>query len=90
MHAEILIPQILKHLINGIDTVNVTGRTIGECLNDLVSQFPQLRTRLFKSNNELADYYEVFINGKSAYPNELLKPVNDGDRIVVVNIIEGG
>jgi molybdopterin converting factor small subunit len=90
VNVEIFIPQVLKHLINGIGKVNVTGITVGECLNDLVRQFPQLRIQIFETNGDLKGYLEVFVNDKSAYPDELAKPIRNGDRIMIINIIEGG
>ena len=38
--VEIYIPQFLQHLANGVEVVEVNGRTVGECLNDLAKQFP--------------------------------------------------
>ena len=88
--VEIQIPQFLQHVVNGVKVVNVNGSTIGECLNDLVTQFPHLRALLFKKNGELQKHLDVYVNGESAYPDELVKPVNPGDKLHIVNIIVGG
>lgn len=89
MNVKINIPPFLSHLVN-VEAAAVNGRTVGECLKDLVEQFPQLGTQLFTNNGRLFKYLEVYINGKSAYPNELAKQVNDGDELNIVNIICGG
>ena len=89
MNVKINIPPFLSHLVN-VDVAAVNGHTVGECLKDLVGQFPQLGTQLFTRNGRLFKYLEVYINGKSAYPNELARPVNDGDELNIVNIICGG
>ena len=52
--VRIYIPQFLQHLVNGVEIVSVEGRTVGECLNSLVEQFPQLETSLFDGEGELA------------------------------------
>ena len=69
---------------------DVNGRTVGECLNDLVKQFPQFEEVLFNKSGKLLKHLDVYINGKSAYPEELAKSVNDGDKLHIINIIVGG
>lgn len=32
----------------------------------------------------------IYVNGESAYPEELAKPVKDGDELTIDLIIEGG
>ena len=90
MTAEIYIPQFLQHLTNGVNVVDVNGSTVGECLNDLVKQFPQLRALLFEKKGRLRQLLNIYINRESAYPEELAKPVNDGDKLQIVYIIAGG
>jgi len=88
--VEIYIPQFLQHLVNGVEVVDVNGITIGECLNDLVKQFPQLRASLFDKNGELLDLLNIFINRECAYPDELMKPVNDRDKLQIMYTLAGG
>jgi len=45
---------------------------------------------LFERKGKLHGYLGIFVNDAGAYPEELKKPVNDGDRINIVNIIAGG
>jgi len=84
------IPQFLQHLVGAVKVADVNGRTVGECLNDLVKQFPQFEEVLFNKSGKLPKHLDVYINGKSAYPEELAKPVNDGDELRIMNIIVGG
>ena len=90
MSVEINIPQFLQHLAHDVKVTEAHGRTIGECLDNLVKQFPKLKSPLFGKNGKLHKYLDVYINGESAYPEELAKPVNDGDKLHIVNIILGG
>jgi molybdopterin synthase sulfur carrier subunit len=87
--AVINIPQFLQHLTDNVKVSKVNGRTVGECLNDLVGQFPQLQEKLFK-NGTLHKYLDVYINGESAYPEELDKQIIDGDELNIIKIIVGG
>lgn len=90
MSVSINIPQFLQHFTSDVKVVDVNGRTVGDCLNDLVRQFPQLKVRLLRKNGKLLKNLDVYINGESAYPEELAKPVNDGDELHIINAIVGG
>ena len=90
MSVLINVPQFLQHLTSDAKIVDVNGGTVGECLNDLVGQFPQLKTRLFSKKGKLRKNLDVYINGVSAYPEELAKSVNDGDELHIINAIVGG
>jgi len=90
MGITINIPQFLQHLANNVTDINSNGNTVGECLDDLIGQYPELKTVFLDSEGKLIHSYDVYINGKSAYPNEMTKPVKDGDKLHVVPVIYGG
>ena len=90
MSVKINIPYFFQHLANGVKTADVNGSTVGECLNNLVKQFPQFEELLLDKNGKLIKYVDVYINEESTYPEELAKPVNDGDELHIMNIIAGG
>ncbi|NVL92944.1 MAG: MoaD/ThiS family protein [Desulfobacterales bacterium] len=90
MSLKVNIHQNLRHLTNDLARVEVSGRTVGECLNDLVKQFPILRRYIFDKNNRLLNYVDIYVNLESSYPEELAKPVNDGDELDLTLIIAGG
>lgn len=90
MSVKIEIPQFLQHLTNGVKVANANGKTVGDCLVDLVGQFPQTRELLLDKNGKLLKYVEVSVNGVSTYPRELAKPVKDEDVIYIFHAIAGG
>lgn len=90
MSVQIIISQFLQRFTNDVKAVNVDGKTIGECLNDLVIHFPQLEASLFDKEGGLLKLLNIYINGESAYPEELTKPVNDGDKLDIMYTIVGG
>ncbi len=83
MSIEINIPVILQHFTNKIEAVQVNGSTVGECLDDLVEQFPDLRTMFFAESGEFLNFLSVYVNGEYSYPKELSKPVKDGDELSI-------
>jgi len=90
MSVQIDIPLFLQPIVNNVKVINVNGGTVGECLNDLVRQFPQLREWVFDKNGKLHKYIEILVNGKGTYPEELAESVKDGDEIYISNVITGG
>ena len=72
------------------EVVTLEGKTVGECLNQLVRQYPGMEKALFAKKNKLLNTVEVYVNNASAYPEELAKPVGDGDNIHLFVMLSGG
>ena len=70
--------------------VEVSGNTTGEYLKRLVEHFPALDKEIFDMDGKLLGYLAIFVNGEEAFPEELAKPVKDGDEIDIVALIGGG
>ena len=90
MSIKIAIPLYLQPLTNNTEVVELNGSTLGECLNHLVKQFPRMEKMLFDKNGKLFGYVAIYVNGEDAYPEELVKPVKDGDELYILYIIGGG
>jgi molybdopterin converting factor small subunit len=84
------IHQALRHITNNQATVDVSGVTVGECLADLVQRFPDIKAKLFGKNGKLLNYIDIYVNAESSYPEELAKPVKDGDKLSITLMIAGG
>lgn len=70
--------------------IDVQGKTIKECLQDLVRQFPDLKKVLLNKDGDLQSTYEYFVNGESSYPRDMNKLLKNGDKLNVVYVIHGG
>jgi len=90
MSVQINLPPVLQTLVGDIKQINVTGRTVGECLEALVKQYPGLKSRLLKKNNRLPKGINIFINGENTYPEPLTKRVHEGDKVYISYIVLGG
>ncbi len=90
MSIKIDIPSYLQLFTNSMEAVEVNGSTVGECLNHLVTQLPGIEKMLFAKNGKLLGYVNIYVNGEDAYPEELAKPVKDGDELNILYIIGGG
>ncbi len=90
MGIKISIPSYMRSSTNNMEVVEVNGSTVGECLNHLVKQFPGTKKWLFSKHGNLFENIIIPINRESAYPEQLAKPVKDGDELNIVFIIGGG
>ena len=90
MSVNITIPHILKHLTNNVEAVSVNGNTVGDCLAGLTEKYPEIKEQLFDKDGKLLKHIDVFVNGKSAYPDELTTKVNSGDELYIFIVLVGG
>jgi molybdopterin converting factor small subunit len=90
MAVKVHIHTTHRQFTNGLEVVDVQGNTVGECLNQLIKQFPGMEKALFAKKDKLLNIVEIYVNHVSAYPNELVKPVKGGDEIHLVIMLAGG
>ncbi len=90
MSIKISIPSYMRSFTNNTGVVEVNGSMVGECLNHLVKQFSGMKEQLFSKNGNLFENITIYVNGESAYPEQLAKPVKDGDELNIVLVIGGG
>ena len=90
MAVKIHIHRAHRQFTDGLEVVAVEGKTVGECLNQLIKQFPGMEKALFAKKDKLLNNVEIYLNHASAYPNELLKPVKDDDEIHLLVMLTGG
>lgn len=90
MSVNVHIHTTHRQFTNGSKVVSLEGGTVGECLNQLIKQFPGMEKALFAKKDQLLRNVEIYLNRESAFPNELLKPVKDGDEIHLVVMLAGG
>jgi molybdopterin converting factor small subunit len=82
-------PQ-LQRLFADPDNVQVEGRTVGECLENLMGRYPEARPLLFNKNGVLLRHVHVFVNQESIFKAEMTKPVRDGDQLLIAVLASGG
>ena len=90
MSIKININPSFYHLTDNKGTVEVNGTTVGQCLNHLVKQFPGIEKAVFDKKGNLLNYIDIYVNQESAYPEELAKPVKDGDELYIIITLAGG
>ncbi len=90
MSVTVNIPVFLQAAAGDKESHQVEGKTVGEAVADLCRQYPEMKAQLFDKQGNLFRYVGIYVNGTDAYPDELAKPVKDGDVIQVLMMIAGG
>jgi hypothetical protein len=78
------------YLAGSNEAVETVGRTVGECIEQLIARYPVLRELVFYKDGQLQTFIEIYVNRKSAYPDELCRKVEDEDEIHLALTIAGG
>ena len=90
MSVTVNIPAFLLDITKETRVAEVSGSTVGDCLDNLIKKYPRLEHALFDGNGQLHSYLDIYINRKSSHPQGLAKPVNEGDELHILNILLGG
>jgi molybdopterin converting factor small subunit len=80
----------LQQLTGPETRVEVSGSTVGECLKDLMRQFPGAEKYLFDESGRLLKHVFVYINTESARPPALSTAVKEGDTLLIAVLVTGG
>lgn len=84
MSIKAHMPLTMRRATDNKQVVEVKGSTVGECLRHIVRQFPSTEKQLFAEDGRLHLHVDIWVNEKNAYPEELIKPVLDGDELYIV------
>jgi molybdopterin converting factor small subunit len=90
MTVRIHLDLALQKVTDGKKAVEVSGRTVGECIGVLIETYPDLESFLFDPGGIFKSYIGVYVNLQSTYPREMDTPVKDGDEIHLFMIFAGG
>jgi len=94
LSVKVAVPGYLQVFADNMETVDVNGKTVGECLKSLIERYPDMEKVLFDNDGRL--FYSglsavaIYVNGEDAYPEELNKKVKNGDEIRILYMIGGG
>ena len=90
MSVNTVVPWNLLSSTNDAKQIAVEGKTVGECLMNLIEKHPGLKPDLFNANGKLHSDVAIYLNNESTYPDQLAKPVKDGDELNISLMIHGG
>jgi hypothetical protein len=81
---------MVQQILDNRDSVEVNGSTVGECLDDLVRQYPEAGKWIFDERHQLLKPVFVYVNAESIYKVSLSKPVSSKDQLILAVLVTGG
>jgi sulfur-carrier protein len=88
---KIHIPTPLRQYAGKQPAIQVKGSTVGEALQGLVSEHPDLRRHLYTEDGKLRAFVNVYLNDEDVrYLEKEATAVQEGDNISIVPSIAGG
>ncbi len=88
--ANIKIPTPLRSFTGEQAQIAVTGATVGEAINDLVTQHPELRVHLF-NGSELRNFVNIFVGEDDVrFLDGLDTPIETDTNLRIIPSIAGG
>ena len=90
MSIKVHLYSSLRKYADNKEIVEVNGATVGECLQDLIRQFPSISPLLFDENGTPLEKVFVSINLESAYREKMSTPVQENDAVYLILIVAGG
>lgn len=84
------IPTPLRPYSGGNSQVLVAGATVGEALNDLTGQYPDLRQHLY-DGDQLRSFVNIYLNQEDIrYGDGVETAVGENDTLMIIPSIAGG
>ena len=88
--STVRIPPVLRENTGGDRSVEVSGSTVAEALNDLFGKHPGLRDRVTQEG-ELSQFINVYVNDRDVrYRDGLATAIGADDTIILLPAMAGG
>lgn len=90
MAIDVRIPTILRNYTNNERSVDGSGATVGELLDNLETAHEGIRDRILE-NGEVRRFVNIYVNDEDIrFSGGLTAAVADGDTIVILPAVAGG
>jgi len=90
MAVRVSIPTALRQYAGGNNAINVDGGTVGEVLQALTTQYPDLGKQLMQ-NGEVRNFVNIYLNDDDVrYLQGMTTPIAARDEISIIPAIAGG
>jgi molybdopterin converting factor small subunit len=81
MSINLYLPSRFYYLWEGKGVIEVMGKTVGQCLDDLVRIIPLMKKALSYKSGTLDPEIKVLVNQEDVGAQGLARKVHDGDEI---------
>ena len=81
----------LDHFTKDKREVELLAESVGDCLNNLETQFPGIRETICDEQGELRGFINIYVNGEDVRLLQgLATPLHSGDEVSIVPALAGG
>jgi molybdopterin converting factor small subunit len=89
---KIHIPTPLRQYTGGQQTVSVGGTTVGESLEQLVTNYSELRNHLYTGEGKLRSFVNIYLNDDDIryLPAKEATKIGADDELTIIPSIAGG
>ena len=89
--AQIRIPTALRQFAGNQPTYDVTAATVGQALDQLTAEYPDLGKHLYNDEGELRSFVNIYYDEEDIrYLDGPETPLSNGSEITIVPSIAGG
>ena len=89
--ATVIIPTPLRKFTNNIARIDVTASKVSDVVNQLTSNFPELRKHLIDASGKIAPFINIFVDNSDIRNLEREQtPVKENAVICIIPAIAGG
>ncbi len=91
MPIRIQLPTVLAKQAEGNRTIDVEGKTVGDVVTELASQFPALESRLRDESGAPYEFVTFYLNNEDIrLDGGFDRATTDGDELTIVPAVAGG
>jgi len=91
MPVTLNLPTVLAKLADGNKTLEASGATLGDVVNVVAQQYPNLAPRLRDDTGQPYPFVTFYLNDDDIrFNGGFAAPVKDGDEVTIVPAIAGG
>ena len=91
MPVAIHIPTPLRPFTDKLDTVQASGATVGEVLQDLTTKHAGLKQHLYTPDGKLRSFVNIYVGDEDIrYLQKEQTPVTDGQTLSIIPSVAGG
>ena len=91
MAVTVKLPTQLRAAVGGASSVQSSGATVGQVLDGVYGEHPELRERIADEDGELRRFVNVYVGGEDIrFLDGLATPVAEGGELQILPAVAGG
>lgn len=91
MAVRVKIPTIFRSFVGGQATVEGSGRTVRDLLDDLDRRYPGIKGTIITEEGSLHRFVNLYVNDEDVrFIGSLDASVNEGDTVAILPAVAGG